>query len=246
MDLLNPTFLIFLGIACLLIALLTLYFENKFREQNHKITSMLSLVSTLADEINNSKIGLNNLTMMVGGAPIVNKVFDMNERKADTLINVSDDDDDDDEDEDEEDEDEEEDVDEDEDEDEDEEDVDEDEECDEINHDAVNIRHMLSNLNMGDTNSLGLEECIDLNVDQMNDIDCGTTSCNADDVLNNKSIIYTKTIDLRDLQDEMKSDIVDYKKMTITQLRTIVSDKALSSEPNKLKKNDLIKLLENK
>ena len=57
MDLLNPTFLIFLGIAVLLIALLTLYFESKLREQNHKITSMLSLVSTLADEINYSKIG---------------------------------------------------------------------------------------------------------------------------------------------------------------------------------------------
>ena len=50
-DLLNPTFLVFLGILVLVVAFLILYFESKLREQNHKIASMLSLVSTLAEDM---------------------------------------------------------------------------------------------------------------------------------------------------------------------------------------------------
>ena len=38
-----------------------IYFENRMREQNHKIASMLSLVSTLAEDMNNVKMGFNHL-----------------------------------------------------------------------------------------------------------------------------------------------------------------------------------------
>jgi hypothetical protein len=66
-DLFNPVFLMFLGILTIVLGLIIIYFESKMREQNHKISSMLSLVSSLAEEINNVKIGLNHLTMMTGG-----------------------------------------------------------------------------------------------------------------------------------------------------------------------------------
>ena len=36
---------------------------------------------------------------------------------------------------------------------------------------------------------------------------------------------------------------LDYKKMSLQKLRTIVSEKGLSSESSKLKKNELLKLL---
>ena len=62
-DLFNPTFLMFLGILVLVVALLVVYFESKMREQNHKITSMLSLVSTLAEDMTGMKIGLNHLAI---------------------------------------------------------------------------------------------------------------------------------------------------------------------------------------
>ena len=62
-DLFNPTFLMFLGILVLVVALLVVYFETKFREQNHKISSMLSLVSSLAEEVNGSKMFIHQLTM---------------------------------------------------------------------------------------------------------------------------------------------------------------------------------------
>ena len=65
-DLFNPTFLMFLGILVLVVALLVVYFESKMREQNHKIASMLSLVSTLAEDMNGVKMGLNHLALRVG------------------------------------------------------------------------------------------------------------------------------------------------------------------------------------
>jgi cell division protein FtsL len=69
-DLFNPTFLMFLGILVLVVAMLVVYFESKMREQNHKITSMLSLVSTLAEDMTGMKMGLNHLaiTSLNGGS----------------------------------------------------------------------------------------------------------------------------------------------------------------------------------
>ena len=68
-DLFNPTFLMFLGILVLVVALLVVYFENKFREQNHKISSMLSLVSSLAEELNGTKMVIQHLSMRGGVQP---------------------------------------------------------------------------------------------------------------------------------------------------------------------------------
>ena len=65
-DLFNPSFFMFLGILVLAVALLVVYFESKMREQNHKISSMLSLVSTLAEDLNGVKMGLNHLIMRGG------------------------------------------------------------------------------------------------------------------------------------------------------------------------------------
>jgi hypothetical protein len=63
-DLFNPSFLMFLGILVLVVALLVVYFESKFREQNHKIASMLSIVSSVAEELNNMRGAIN----LVGGS----------------------------------------------------------------------------------------------------------------------------------------------------------------------------------
>jgi hypothetical protein len=70
-DLFSPTFLMFLGILVLVVALMVVYFESKMRDQNHKIASMLSLVSTLAEDMNGVKMGLNQLavTRMGGSFP---------------------------------------------------------------------------------------------------------------------------------------------------------------------------------
>ena len=116
-DLFNPSFLMFLGILVLVVALLVVYFESKFREQNHKIASMLSIVSSVAEELNNMRGAIN----LVGGSinndnsPNIielNSSFNSNNNsnnnfeqiKRMDLIEVSDDEDEEDEDEEDEDE----------------------------------------------------------------------------------------------------------------------------------------------
>ena len=63
-DLFNPSFLMFLGILVLVSALIVVYFESKMREQNHKIASMLSIVSSVAEELHNMRGAIN----FVGGS----------------------------------------------------------------------------------------------------------------------------------------------------------------------------------
>jgi hypothetical protein len=76
-DIFNPSFLIFLGIMVLVVALLVVYFESKMREQNHKISSMLSLVSAMAEEVN--IIRSNASISSVGGSMNTNKIpFEFN------------------------------------------------------------------------------------------------------------------------------------------------------------------------
>jgi len=62
----NASFFIILAIIILVVALLVVYFESKIREQHHKIVSMLSLVSTLAEDINEMKINFNHLIISGG------------------------------------------------------------------------------------------------------------------------------------------------------------------------------------
>jgi hypothetical protein len=99
-ELFNPTFFMFLGITLLVAALLTAYFESKLREQNHKLTTMLSLVSSLAEELNGNKFAVNhimNQVMLNGGSSANIVPFQQNLEKTivkkdmHELIEVSDD-----------------------------------------------------------------------------------------------------------------------------------------------------------
>ena len=51
------------------------------------------------------------------------------------------------------------------------------------------------------------------------------------------------TIEKIDVPSMSNIEIKDYKKMNVTELRSLVSSKGLSATPNKLKKNELIDLL---
>jgi hypothetical protein len=91
-DIFNPTLFIFLGVLVLVAALLVVYFESKIRDQNHKISSMFSLVSTLAEDINNVKFGLNHLAHnSFGGAQENSKTTldNSNTNKNNEDINIS-------------------------------------------------------------------------------------------------------------------------------------------------------------
>jgi len=254
-DLFNPTFLMFLGILVLVVALLVVYFESKLRDQNHKIASMLSLVSTLAEDMNGVKMGLNHLaTIRMGGSfpqnfeqPLENSRVPFKQESK--LIEVSDDEDDD-----EEDDDIDEEIDIDEDDDIDEEIDTEYEDDEESNHDVVKVLKM--NMTIGDDFE-NLSENNNLELDNLDDELSEVQSLSSkSSKLNDKleETVYGETLqeplnisaDLKTISinlEDPHQDSLDYKKQSLPKLRSIVSEKGLAPDASKLKKNELLKLL---
>jgi hypothetical protein len=255
-DFLNPTFLMFLGILLLVVALLVVYFESKTRDQNHKIASMLSLVSTLAEDMNGVKMGLNHLAIrssypVHGGGNIgITPIIQHN----DNLIEVSDDDEENDDDYDDEDD-----------------DYDNDNESihsEQSNDSNNNIKIFKLNISQDDSESednLDLDETTDLDcdfepvdevphvtdeyVEEVLDLKYDETKDDDDERLNEPVILSSsdlKTISIN-LGDEsnINETNVDYRKLQIPKLRSIVIEKGLASnsDATKLKKPELLKLL---
>ena len=260
-DLFNPTFLMFLGILVLVVALLVVYFESKMREQNHKITSMLSLVSTLAEDMTGMKIGLNHLAIRTSQGLQETKlpvrenlgIFESNK-----LIEVSDDEDDDEEDLESKEESEQSD-------DEDEDDEDEDDE-DEDEKEVKVIKLQVSTEDAEDNNSYeeannlefdteDLEGDFELNdelpeigddyVEQVLDLKYEAkleeNGALEESIIPSASDFKTITINLGD----ESHDTIDYKKLQLPKLRSIAVEKGLTTntEASKLKKPELLKLL---
>ena len=265
-DLFNPTFLMFLGILVLVVALLVVYFESKMREQNHKIASMLSLVSTLAEDMNGMKMGLNHLAIRSSqglqqtNIPVRENLGNFETNK---LIEVSDDEESDEEDNEElesdggsdssnqNSDDDNEDEDDDEDEDEDEvkviklqvsnEDVNDDNSYEETNNlDFDNIDEL------GDFEPLDeLPEMTDEYVEQVLDLKYEEkpedNKALEETIIPSTSNFKTITINLGDESHET----IDYKKLQLPKLRSIAVEKGLvtNTEASKLKKPELLKLL---
>ena len=54
-ELTSPAILLCLGMIVVVAALLVVYFESRLREQNHRLKTMLSLITTLAEDTNSLK-----------------------------------------------------------------------------------------------------------------------------------------------------------------------------------------------
>jgi hypothetical protein len=257
-DLLNPTFLIFLGILGLVAALLVIYFESKLREQNHKFTSMLSLVSSLAEEVNSVKYGYNNIVNIVqrgGGIPVKQNLEEQKIR-VNHLIEVSDNEFDD-ESEDESDDDSDNEI--ENDSDEDSEDSDDEPHVIELNdkrEDVIEISdYNIKILKLEQTKNDELDELV--SEDDFEELDNDLESLSENEVEEKTNELIEETLpevssslpDLSELKkinisdlEEVKTD-VEYKKMPIQKLRSLVLEKNLVTDSSKLKKNDLLKLL---
>jgi hypothetical protein len=249
-DLFNPTFLMFLGILVLVVALLVVYFETKFREQNHKISSMLSLVSSLAEEVNGSKMFIHQLTM--NRQPPNPQFFqqqqqpDLEKRivQNDNLILVSDDEEDSDSDSDAASE------------------VSIDESVDDDDDDSDNsvielgehsndVKVLKLNISDNNDDSESGDELSDVdNLEEMDDLegledldDSSTSSVSIKEEKNDN----IKSMDLKSinitLEETKPEQPLDYRKMALPKLRSVVAEKGLSSDSSKLKKNELLKLL---
>jgi hypothetical protein len=269
-DLFNPTFFMFLGILILVVALVVVYFESKSREQNHKIASMLSLVSTLAEDMNGVKMGLHHLSVNRVGVPrfpqqappsLEESNMQLFQNNDENLIPVSDDESMD-EDSDDSDSDDECESDEDEDEDDD----------DDNNH--TNIKILTLNMNTQSAEEDDFEDIDDLedlggidedmeHLTETNSQSSRGSRASPKNVLemltshaaeNSTSIeqldgshMNISASDLKTINinlDEIHADSVDYKKLPLPKLRSIVTDKGLADDASKLKKQELLKLLE--
>ena len=87
LSLFNSTSLLFLGVLVLVSALLFIYFENKAKEQNHKISSMLSLVSSLTEEVHSIRRHIQSTTQTGG-------MIKQNNQYYESVVNDDGDDDD--------------------------------------------------------------------------------------------------------------------------------------------------------
>ena len=273
-DIFNVSFFILLGIIVLFVSLLVVYFETKIRSQNHKMTSMLSLVSTLAEDMNSMKNGMNYLAQMnkkqqndVEQDNTMNGGLGNNVKLVKThLIDVSDNEDEEsaeeESDEEEESEESEEDI------GQEEEDIEESEESEEekpyilndidddeehthniveeleefTNEDVVKVVNIhLENEEIpteNEDNIINVEKIIEVDMEHLEENMIPTM-----DDLKSISIHIDGQLD-EGVSGETNNEIIDYKKLNLPKLRSIAMEKGLE-DTSKLKKQELIELLEN-
>jgi flagellar biosynthesis GTPase FlhF len=257
-DLLSSSFLFSIAIIIILIGGIFAYVSYRMSEQDHKISSMLGLISTMAGELQFFRSKLSNKQEEVEEAVEEEKekiILDPNNLIAGSikhsgLISVSDDEHEDESEEDESEEDESE-------EDESEEDEsEEDETDDETEHDELeeldfvkseegDLEDMIEldepilnfeDITENNIKSIHLEEPIDLNFTN-NEHEHEHDHEHVNNILSSD----LKSISITDLEEPNKKQ--EYKKMSINKLREVVVEKGIITEASKLKKQDLLKLL---
>ena len=256
-DLLSTSFLFSIAIIIILIGGIFAYVSYRMSEQDHKITSMLGLVSTMAEELQFFRSKLSSQNQSAGQAiPVdvpcpeerhVISMLDPNNLvtrivEPTSLISVSDEESDSNDESVDESDSESDESESNGDEDsgsESDEDQNEEYNLDEIvdleepvsliqNIDECDLNDLDQNLNTNNIKSIHLAEPIDLHdSNQDHDVELLVSDL--------------KTISISDLEDTNKKP--EYKKMSLNKLREVVLEKGVVSDASKLKKNDLLKLL---
>lgn len=266
-PILSIPFLLSLGISLILIGFVGVFFYQKITEQNHKISSMVDLISTMAEELNYIRSSVQSggaVNTALPNNPIVQQFPQLNHQpvKSQGLINVSDDEDDTETEEDEDD-------DESEDESDDDEETCESESDEEEDEEEENVRV----INISDSLLHSIEESGDVEEipSENNDNDAMDESEEDDDLEDEQSSVSSQeepqveVVKLDEVMEEPQefeqvldidatllksiqmtfptSENIDYKKLSLNKLRQIVSEKNLSTDSSKLKKPELLKLL---
>ena len=260
-DIFSTSFLFIIAIILLFCGSLFIYFNCKIDKQNHKLTSMVNLVAVLAEDLqfvkNQVNKNVDNNLQYSSQIQMINKINS-------DLISVSDvenneDNDDDDDDDDEEDDNEENDDDEDNDDD-DEEHDDEDNndfmlnggepkkypfKTDTLTNDTLTNDILTNDILTNDfkevTNNQLFDEIKTIHLE--NPISFEDTNMGLSTNLTNNDISFLKNVNITDFEDveDLQSS---YKKMSINKLREIIVSKGTVSDASKLKKNEILKMLE--
>jgi len=268
-DLLSTSFLFSVAIIIILIGGIFAYVSYRMSEQDHKITSMLGLVSTMAEELQFFRNKLSSLNQTAGLAreQSCDKSCDKSEENTlqqrhiipildpnnlvmgivepVSLISVSDESDNDDGDDDDDDDESNDDDDDDESDDDEEEPATQEYNLDEI----VDLEpvSLIQNIDEDDINDVTDVNDID-DIDDINNTD-NIKSIHLENpidlnITNQEDDLFAsdlKTISITDLEDTNKKP--EYKKLSLNKLREVVLERGIVSDASKLKKNDLLKLL---
>jgi hypothetical protein len=254
-DIFTPSVVISLAISLLLIGLFGLYVSNKMNEQNHKLNSMFDLVSTLANELQMVRsqvpLGMGSASMGGGGGGggagvrVYEKPEVANTNHLVNMIDVSDDSESSD----------------------DESDGETDEgaeSCDDSDNDGSEGDGEGDGDGEEESGSDGEDEESDGDSDGEHDERSDKAIvvsesledalfeelANLDDiVLEDTKVERVKTPETTPTQTNTNNVknlnvVFDYKKASLGKLREIVEQKGLSSDTSKLKKQELLKLLE--
>lgn len=215
-DIFSTSFLVTISITVLALCLMFLYFSQKLSEQDHKISSMVDLVTTMAQEIHVLKLHTGPSSEARYPSDLIdhnhptlvtkqNQLIEVSDTDSDTSSEASDSESE-------------------------EEDVSDSESEDESEGEAEAEREEV-NLEM---------EAI--NLDELESIDNNNANDNALGEIKNIDFDEIKAISSLEGDNE---DVhhTDYKKMSVDKLRHIVVEKGLVVDASKLKKKDLLKLL---
>jgi hypothetical protein len=266
-DLLSTSFLFSVAIIIILIGAIFAYVSYRMSEQDHKISSMLGLISTMAEELqffrnklsknSNSSLNTDEVNVEASNSHILdpNNLLNLVTLSNNTqLISVSDEELEEESDEDDEETDEEDSEDEDDEADEDlEEDLEEESDLGtELNLEEVvdlDVSEQLlennelddnvtvnasENANSNNIKSIHLEDPIELNYNINNEF----KNIDPSDELLSSDL---KSISISDLEETNKK--LEYKKMSLNELKKVVLNKGIVPDASKLKKNELLKLL---
>lgn len=248
-DIFTPSVVISLAISLLLIGLLGLYVNNKMNEQNHKLNTMFDLVSTLANElqmVRSQPLGTPFMGGGGGGVRMYEKPEVVNTNHLVNMIDVSDESDSSG----------------------DESDGETDEGAESGDDSGSDDDNDDDNDNDGDgeheSGSDGDDEESDGESDGENDARSDKAIivseslddalfeelANLDDIVfeetNDERVKTPETIPIQANTSNVKNlnVVFDYKKASLSKLREIVEQKGLSSDTSKLKKQELLKMLE--
>lgn len=260
MEIFSSSFLFSIAIIIILSGVLFAYLNYRMLEQDHKLNSMLGLISSMATETQfcrakiqaiQQHIDLSN----VNSDNIHNITVNPNEFNVQdggmvkNLISVSDGEEDDDEDDDDYEEDEDDEYDEeDEEEGEDEEDE-EDLNVMEISNEEITNNNIIKVITLSDDNKQSTQHDNIINIKSINlessDDNGLLMSNNLIEELIPENSSFLNTLSLNDLGDteDVHSSKNDYKKMPINKLREVVLSKGLTTDASKLKKNEILKML---
>jgi hypothetical protein len=226
-DIFSTSFLITIAITMLALCLMFLYFSQKLSEQDHKISSMVDLVTTMAQEIHLLK-NTSHTSEVHYPSDLTNNVAPTLVTKHNELIEVSDDD----------------------------ESLDsasldsaslEEDELDDSDSEDDESLASLEESELNDVNSLNIEEDEHVELEHLEDIDSIQNVNNNVEEDKEEEAKEQSLGDLSDLKTISMSDSnnhdTDYKKMSVDKLRHVVVEKGLVVDASKLKKKDLLKLL---